>query len=359
MSAHALSLSCALPHAQPALTIEDHLRKVHRGLELTRGEAREVVALLLSPQTTDAQAGAMLAALSLRGETTDEVVGFTEAMRARMVRLPDAPDGCVDTAGTGAAQARGFNVSTAAAIVAAAAGVTIAKHGGRAGTSLSGSADVLQALGVKIDCAPDRARECLTRAGMSFLLAPIYHAAMARIAPVRKQLGIRTTFNLAGPLSNPAGARRQMIGVAEPRLLSVIAGALVELGTEHALVVHGSEGLDEISVSGPTEVVEVRGRQVLQYQLQPEDFGARVHPLRMPRLSPQENAALLLRLLHGEAEASLEDLVMCNAAAAVYVSGRVKTLRDATTLCRTAVRNRSAATVLNTMVQITNAGEPR
>jgi anthranilate phosphoribosyltransferase len=356
MSAHSVSLPFPLPEALAPVTVEDYLRKVHRGHALNRSEARSVVSLLLSPETTDAQAGAMLAALSLRGETVEEVVGFVEGMRTRMVHLNPYISGAVDTAGTGASQARGFNVSTAAAIIAAGAGVTVAKHGGRAGTSLSGSADVLQALGVKIDCAPERAVECLRTAGMAFFFAPLYHPAMARIAPVRRQLGIRTTFNLAGPLSNPLGARRQVIGVADARLLEVMAGALVELGTEHALVIHGAEGLDEISIAGPTEAIEVRGRDFTRFQLQPEDFGAHTTPLRMQRLGPAENAAILGQVLNGKAEPALQELVICNAAAAVYVSGKAPALAEAATICRESVRTGAAVRVLHAMVKTTAEG---
>jgi anthranilate phosphoribosyltransferase len=357
MSAHsALSHSFSVPTPPfVAPTIETYLRKVMRGSTLSREEAHDVVRLLLTPETTDAQAGGMLAALAQRGETVEEIVGVVQAMRARMTAITGLPADAVDTAGTGGSRARGFNVSTAAAIIAAGAGATVAKHGGRAGTSASGSADVFNALGVKIDATHRHASRSLREARLAFLFAGLYHPAMARIAPVRRQLGIRTMFNLAGPLSNPARVRRQVIGVAEPHLLSVIAGALLELGTDHALVVHAKEGLDEISICGETEAIEVNGRAMRSFTVVPEDFGFDRCKFTNPRLTPPESAKVLRSIISGEnAHLELREMVICNAAAALYVSGRHADFRSAAEAATESICSGAAQRAIDCAIAISN-----
>src|ERR687886_2379838 len=238
------------------------LLRLMRGEHLARGEATAMLDALLDGAATDAQIAAALVALAVKGETVEELAGMAEAMRARAVRLRARHARFVDTAGTGSSAAKTFNVSTAAAFVIAGAGLPVAKHGSRAATSRSGSADVLSALGVNVAAAPAVSEKCLNEIGICFMFAPLYHGATARVAGVRRELGVHTTFNLMGPLTNPAGAPRQVIGVWHRALVEPLAHALVALGTEHAWVVHGSDGLDEVTLAGETAVAEARKGEV-------------------------------------------------------------------------------------------------
>lgn len=349
------SLSLATPLA--IAPIEHYLRRVQSGHTLSIAEASGVVEALLHPATTDAQAGGILAALSQRGETPQEVVGFVQAMRARMQPASCSVPNVVDTAGTGSSRLRAFNVSTAAAVVAASIGVPIAKHGGRAGTSASGSGEVLQALGVNIQCSSERSIECLQQANLGFFFGPMYHPAMARIAPVRKQLGIRTTFNLAAPLSNPLGVRRQLVGVATRELVNVVASAVAMLGTERTLVVHGEGGLDEISISGETTVVDVRGNTQRKFTLTPEAFGKRRQKLEVERGGPQQNAALLCELLAGRGPQALHDLVVCNGAAAASLGSDDADLAALASRCDEAIASGAAARTLARLIELSSAPE--
>ena len=245
---------------------------VAAGRTLTRDEARSAMASVMAGEATPAQLGALLAALHIRGETVDEIAGCAAALREVAVRVTVTPD-AIDIVGTGGDRSNSFNISTVSSIVVAAAGGRVAKHGNRAASSACGSADVLEALGVKIDLGPDGVARCVEEARIGFMFAPRYHPAMRHAGPVRREIGIRTVFNVLGPLANPAGVRRILLGVPSPALGEKIALVLAELGTDHALVVHGEDGLDEISPSLPTRTWEVRGRSVREGRIEPEDLG--------------------------------------------------------------------------------------
>lgn len=332
----------------------DYLRRVHAGETLTSCEAAHVVETLLDPATTDAQAGALLAALAQRGETAQEVTGFVQAMRTRMQSAPGDIANAIDTAGTGGSPKRAFNVSTAAAIVAASIGIPVAKHGGRGNSSGSGSGEVLKALGVNIECSRETSIACVREAGIGFFFGPVYHPAMARIAPIRKQLGIRTTFNLAAPLSNPLGVKRQLLGVATSTALLVVAESAAALGTHCTWVVHGEDGLDEISISAPTAVVEIQGSAKRCFSLSPEDFGRKRQSLCLERGTPERNAELLHKLLDGGGPPEVKDLIICNAAAAAAVSSGDRDLRSLASRCEEALRVGSALKTLERLIQISN-----
>ncbi|HEX7050972.1 MAG TPA: anthranilate phosphoribosyltransferase [Longimicrobiales bacterium] len=292
-------------------------------------EAESAFNTIMAGQATHVQIAALLAALRTRGETPAEVAGGVRALRRAMVPVPvSAGDAVVDTCGTGGGRVTTFNISTAAALVAAAAGVRIAKHGNRSFTSRCGSADVLEALGVAIELSPEGMAQVLDEAGIVFMFAPLLHPAMRHVGPVRRELGIPTIMNLLGPLTNPAGARRQVVGVPDPALLDLVAGALLELGHERALVVHGAPGLDELSPLGPTEVVELRDGALHRERLDPaERFGwHRFEPAELAGGDPNDNARIVMGVLEGRVAGAARAAVTLNAGAALYVAGAVETL---------------------------------
>src|SRR5690242_11320976 len=275
----------------------------------------------MSGEGTVAQLSALLIGLRVKGETPEEVAGAAGALRGAMVHLTaERPDGLVDTCGTGGGAVNTFNISTAAALLAAGAGVRIAKHGNRSFTSQCGSADVLEALGVPIDVSPSVMERALREAGIVFMFAPLMHPAMRHVGPVRRELGIPTVMNIVGPLANPASAGRQVVGVADERRLPLIAGALRELGSRHALVVHGLPGLDEVSPLGRTHVIELRDGHLSEWSIEPTtyDFGG-VREDHLRGGSPKENAALVVDVLTGEGSTGATAAVVLNAAAAIYV----------------------------------------
>ncbi len=279
-------------------------------------------------QVSDTIKAALLVALRMKGEVVAEIAGAATAMRRRVIPIRHSVEGVVDTCGTGGDGRGTFNISTAAALVAAAAGVRVAKHGNRSVSSKSGSADVLAALGVRIEMDPETAGRALETVGITFLFAPLLHPAMREVMPVRRELGMRTIFNVLGPLTNPAGARRQLMGVYAEALVEPIGHVLRDLGAEHALVVHGSDGLDEITTTGPTTVSEVKDGETRAYTLEPERLG--IPRARLQDLAgggPEENAALMHRVLGGE-PGPLADVTALNAGAAIYVSGLAPTLED-------------------------------
>jgi anthranilate phosphoribosyltransferase len=302
--------------------------------ELTRAFDR-----VMAGEATPAQIGALLIGLRVRGETPEEVAAVVRAMRNVMVVLrADRPEELVDTCGTGGGTMVTFNISTAAALLAAGAGVRIAKHGNRSFTSLCGSADVLEALGVSIEVPTAVMERALRDAGIVFMFASLMHPAMRHVGPVRRELAIPTVMNIVGPLANPALAGRQVVGVADERRMPLIAGALRELGTMHALVVHGAPGLDEVSPLGPTRVLEIRDGSLREWTIEPDryDFGdARAEHLAGG--SPKENAETVLAVLGGEGSSGATAAVILNAAAAVYVSGKVTTFDDAVTIAQDAI----------------------
>ncbi len=282
----------------------------------------------MSGEFEPAQFGAFVAALGMKGETADEVAGLARAMRRAALALKVAGEDHIDTCGTGGDGKNTFNVSTAAALIAAAAGVVVAKHGNRAASSRSGSADVLEALGARIDLTPEQVGGCIDRVGIGFLFAQSFHPAMRHAGPLRAQIQIPTVFNILGPLTNPAGARRQLLGVARAELLELVAGALARLGTRRALVVHGMEGLDEISIAGPTRVFSVKGGDIEEFQVNPSDFGLRERPLsEVAGGDSAHNAEIIRRVFAGETGPA-RDFMLLNSAAALLVAGRVEDLGE-------------------------------
>ncbi len=304
------------------------IAKVVAGERLSEQEAENAMELIMSGSATPAQIASFITALRMRGESAEELAAFARVMRRFSARIePRVRGRLVDTCGTGGDGAETFNISTTAAFVAAGAGVPVAKHGNRGVSSRSGSADVLEALGVKIDLPPEAVKRCIESTGMGFMFAPVFHGAMRHALTPRREIGIRTVFNLLGPLTNPAGAQAQVLGVYSSEVVELVAEALRRLDTEHALVVHGSPGMDELSVCGATEVAEVRAGEVEVYEVEPEEFGlsrATLEELRGG--NPQENAKLTEMLLSGEVEGPKREVVLLNAGAALYVAGRVKSI---------------------------------
>jgi anthranilate phosphoribosyltransferase len=324
------------------------LRRIAEAGTLSSEETAEAFAVIMRGEATPALIGALLLGLRSRGETADEVAGAAQALRDAMVTVrPSAGSPVVDTCGTGGGGVSTFNVSTAAGFVAAAAGARVAKHGNRSYTSKCGSADVLEALGVDIMIGPEHAPAALDRAGMVFLFAPNYHPAMRHVGPARKELGIPTIMNLLGPLANPAGVRHQVIGVADRSRAPLLAEALLRLGAEHALVVHGEVGMDEISPAGTTVVWEVKDGSINTWRLEPEE-----HDLGWTRVEdlaggePAQNAARIEALLAGQRDEAARRAVLLNAAAGIYVAGLAPTYADAVELAEQALASGRAREVL-------------
>lgn len=309
------------------MMLTQHLSRVLTGHTLGRHEMFDAMSSILSGEATPAQLGAFLAALRVRGETVDELAGAVDAVRAVATKVDPGSGPVVDTCGTGGDNQGTFNISTAAAILASACGVKVAKHGNRSVSSKAGSADVLEALGVRLDLSPEAIERVIGLTRLGFLFAPAHHPTFKHVGPVRRELGVRTLFNLIGPLANPAGATRQVLGVFDAKLVPVMADVLDRLGAEHALVVHG-EGLDEVSVSGPTVVEELRGGNRRGFVVTPEDLGLARHPLEALKGGDATmNAAIIRGVLEGRPGAP-RDAVLANAAAALYVGGEVSTLRE-------------------------------
>lgn len=331
------------------------LIRLMRGENLQRLEARELLGALLDGEATDAQIAAALVALAVKGETVDELAGMAAAMRERAVRISSRHKTFIDTAGTGSSPVKTFNVSTAAAFVIAGADLPVAKHGSRAATSRSGSADVLSELGVKVDVSPDLSLECLNDLGICFMFAPLYHAATARVAGVRRQLGVHTTFNLLGPLTNPAGAPRQIIGVWHPALVEPLAETLAALGSEYAWVVHGSDGLDELTLDGRTLIAETRKGKVRQFKVTPEQFGLKSTSLQRVRDNDAQGSAAIIRsVLSGERRDEARDLVVINAAAALFVGGAANDLKAAARLAEESIDSGAAQSKLDELISATS-----
>jgi anthranilate phosphoribosyltransferase len=308
--------------ASPAPPLQHAIRRLAAGESLTADEARAAFESVMAGEATSAQIAGLLVGLRVKGETSEEVAGAAAALRGAMVHLSaERPDDLVDTCGTGGGAVGTFNISTAAALLAAGSGVRVAKHGNRSFTSQCGSADVLEALGVPIEVPVAVMERALREAGIVFMFAPLMHPAMRHVGPVRRELGIPTVMNIVGPLANPAGAGRQVVGVADVRRVPLIAGALQTLGTRRALVVHGAPGMDEISPLGPTRVIEISDGRVTEWAIDPARFG--FAPGRAEELAggpPADNAAAVRAVLSGEAPPTARAAVLLNAAAAVFVS---------------------------------------
>ncbi len=341
-------------------------RIANHGSSLTREEAREVMSEVLRGEATDAQIAALLVALRMKGETVEEIVGFAQAIRDCVPPLSsDASDALdvsgterdalVDTCGTGGDTSGTFNISTAVALVVAGAGVRVAKHGNRSVSSKCGSADVMEALGVTIGLPPARLVACLRETGIVFLFAPALHSAMKYVQPARRELRLRTVFNLLGPLTNPARTSAQVVGVYSADLVEKLAEALSELGLRRALVVHGRDGLDEITISGPSKVAEVRNGSVRVFEVGPEDFGLQRASLsEISGGDAQQNAAVIRAILDGE-RSCRRDVVLLNAAAALVAAGRTDRLSDAVPLAAYAIDSGHARQRLQLLVEFTNS----
>jgi anthranilate phosphoribosyltransferase len=320
--------------------------------DLSTEQTAAVLAEIMAGNASEVETAGVLVALRTKGETIDELVGLATTMRAFATPVTTGRDDLIDTAGTGGGRPT-FNVSTTAALIAAAHGCAVAKHGNRSATGLSGSADVLEALGVRIDLKPDAVARCISEVGFGFMFAPAHHGATRFVVPVRKELAVRTIFNFLGPLTNPAGARRQVIGVSDPTFLETIAGALARLGAEKALVVSSADGLDEMSTSGTTRVVEVDGAQVRAYDVAPEDVGlARAEPAAMAGGTPDVNALTTRRIFSGE-PGPARDLAVLNAGAAIYVSGTVDSLEAGVRAAQAAIDDGRATKTLDSLVGLT------
>jgi anthranilate phosphoribosyltransferase len=327
--------------------------QVAQGKPLSEDEAERAFDIIMSGNATPAQMGAFLMALRVRGETVEEITGAARIMRAKALPI-DAPPGAIDTCGTGGDSAGTWNISTAAALVVAAAGVPVAKHGNRALSSKSGAADVLAALGVNLDCDMALVKRALWENNICFLMAPRHHSAMRHVGPTRVELGTRTIFNLLGPLSNPAGARRQIVGVFSAHWVEPLAHVLGKLGAERAWVMHGSDGLDELTTTGPSAVAEWADGRVRKFEVSPEQVGLkRARPEDLRGGDAATNARALRALLDGET-GPYRDIVLLNAGAALLVAGKAERLQDGVRIAAEVIDSRHARHVLDRLVEITN-----
>ena len=328
--------------------------KVATGAALTRDEAASAFDVMMSGEATPSQMGGLLMALRVRGETVDEITGAVATMRAKMLKVAAPPD-AIDVVGTGGDASGSYNISTCAAFIVAGAGIPVAKHGNRALSSRSGAADVLAALGVRIDLSPEIISRCISEAGIGFMFAPAHHPAMKHVGPTRVELATRTIFNLLGPLSNPAGVKRQMIGVFSRHWVEPLAHVLKNLGSERVYVVHGSDGLDEITTSGPTSVAALENGTVKTFEIAPEDVGlAKAKPETLRGGDAEANAAALLAVLKGS-KGPFRDVALFNAAAAIVVAGRAKTLKEAVGIAKKSLDSGEAEGRLDRLIHVSNA----
>jgi anthranilate phosphoribosyltransferase len=351
----------------PNVTLTRAIDALASGRDLSADETAEVLAEIMHGEVSEIQIAGFLIALRTKGETIEELTGLARTMRALAAHVPSEREGeLLDTAGTGGGRSS-FNVSTTAALIAAGAGCAVAKHGNRSATSRSGSADLLEALGARIDLDPVGVAGCIDEAGFGFMFAPAHHQATRFVIPVRRDLAVRTIFNLLGPLTNPAGARRQLIGVSNADFLERMAGALASLGVERALVVAGEDGLDEVSASAPTKVVEVNGGEITRYVLEPREVGVDADSADAGAQGPQggtpeQNAAVTRAILEGErvggGAPAGEDLAVINAGAAIYAAGGVDSIAEGVELARAALADGRAAAALERYVQASQRHAP-
>jgi anthranilate phosphoribosyltransferase len=328
--------------------------KVATGATLTREEAAGAFDRMMSGEATPSQMGGLLMGLRMRGETVDEITGAVTTMRAKMLKVT-APAGAIDVVGTGGDASGSYNISTCAAFIVAGAGIPVAKHGNRALSSRSGAADVLGALGVKIDLGPEQISRCIDEAGIGFMFAPAHHPAMKHVGPTRIELGTRTIFNLLGPLSNPAGVKRQMVGVFSRQWVEPLANVLKNLGSERAYVVHGSDGLDEITTSGPTSVAALENGKVTTFEIKPEELGfAKARPEDLRGGDAEANASAVIDVLRGK-KGPFRDVAILNAAAAIVVAGKAKTLKEGVAIAAKSVDSAEAESRLDRLIAVSNA----
>ena len=336
------------------MDIKTALHKIGARIDLTGAEMRDVMNVIMSGEATPSQIGAFLMGMRVKGETVGEIAAAVSIMREKMIKV-DVPDGAIDIVGTGGDSAGTLNISTAASLVVASLGVPVAKHGNRALSSKSGAAECLQALGVKIDLAPDMISRCVREAGIGFMFAPAHHPAMKHVGPTRQEIGTRTMFNLLGPQSNPAGVHRYMLGVYDRKWAEPIAAALLANRATDAWVVNGSDGLDEVTTTGPTFVASIKAGNLTSFEVTPEDAGlSRAKPEDLKGGDPQHNAAALTALLEG-AKSAYRDIVLMNAAAALIVADRVDNLRDGVALAADAIDSGKSRETLRKLVAISNA----
>jgi len=339
--------------------MQDALAQLLDGRDLSRAEARRVMDRIMSGEATPAQIGGFLVALRLKGETVDEIAGCAEAMRAHLLPVRPEREDLVDTAGTGGDGGKTFNISTAAALVAAAAGAGVAKHGNRSVSSQAGSADVLQALGFELELPPDRIAESIDELGFGFMFAPTHHPSMKHAAPVRRELAARTVFNVLGPLTNPAGARAQVVGVYSPLLVPVIADVLAQLGARRAFVVHGAGGIDELSPAGPNLVCEVVDGAVTRREIDPLDLGVeRCDPEELRGGTAVENAASIRAVFAG-ATGGRRSAILLNAAGAIAAGGHARDLSEGLELAREALDGGAASERLEQLVAFSKGAVTR
>jgi anthranilate phosphoribosyltransferase len=340
--------------AQPSQELRQMIQKVAGGATLTEDEARRALEQMTDGAATPAQMGAFLMALRVRGETVEEIAGAVQMMRARMMRVA-VPEGAVDIVGTGGDGHGTYNISTCAALIAAGAGVKIAKHGNRRASSMSGASDVLSELGVKLEVPIETITRCVEEAGVGFMWAPMHHPALKHWAPVRTELGFRTIFNLLGPIANPAGVKRQVVGVFSWQWVEPIAHVLCNLGAEHVWVVHGHDGLDELTTTGATDVAEVKDGKVTVFEVTPADAG--LAPAKLSDLKggdEKHNAAAIRDVLAGK-QTPLRDIALLSASAAMIVGGKVTTLKEGVALGVRSIESGAAGRALDRLVAITNA----
>ena len=329
------------------------IAKAATGASLSREEAARGFDRMMSGEATPSQMGGLLMVLRVRGETVEEITGAVTVMREKMLRVAAPPD-AIDVVGTGGDASGSYNISTCAAFIVAGAGVPVAKHGNRALSSRSGSADVLAALGVKIELAPDAVGRCISEAGIGFMFAPAHHPAMKNVGPTRVELGTRTIFNLLGPLSNPAGVKRQMVGVFSRQWVEPLANVLKNLGSESAWVVHGSDGLDEVTSAGPTHVAALENGTVRSFEITPEDVGvARAMPDMLRGGDADQNARALLDVLKGK-QGAFRDVALLNAAAGIVVAGRAKDLKQGFALAAKSIDSGEAEGRLDRLIAVSN-----
>ena len=331
----------------------EKLNKIINGKDLNKEEMSEMISLVLSGKATDAQIGAMMAGLAAKGETYEELAGAAQSMRRKALRLQVPASPVVDTCGTGGDGAQTFNISTTTAFVVAGCGITVAKHGNRSVSSKCGSADLLEALGIKLDTPPEIVEEAIAQIGIGFLFAPLYHSAMRYAAKARKEVALRSIFNMLGPLTNPAGATCQLLGVYAPELTEMFAQALKELGAKNAFIVHGHDGLDEISVCAPTRVSELRDNQVRTFDILPEQyFGDRENPEDLKGGDAVKNAEITRRVLAGE-KGPCRNVVLINASAAIVVAGKAESLSAGIKMAETAIDEGDASQKLDELITYT------
>ncbi|ANY68872.1 anthranilate phosphoribosyltransferase [Paenibacillus sp. BIHB 4019] len=311
------------------ITMQSALTKLIGSEHLSREEARSVMDIIMSGEATPVQIAGVVTALRMKGETKDEITGFAQAMRAHSSHVQTEQEGLLDTCGTGGSGIHKFNISTSSAIIAAAAGIRVAKHGNRAMSGKAGSADVLEALGVQITLTPEQAEECLKQVGICFMFAQLYHPSLRHASVPRKELGIRTIFNMLGPLTNPAGADRQLIGLYDAKKTDTVASVLGELGVKRAMVVSSNDGLDEISISAATRVSELLNGEVRTYEITPEELGLTRYPIsEVLGGDPAANASIIRGIFSGEQRGAYRDIVLANAGACIYVGGAAASLTD-------------------------------